>query len=163
MKAIDGASVVFRINPSEMSGADGSVITDLEAFADFMTGFELRTEDLLDPAILSIINGAVPPLVNMHMFYQHLMHMVVPLFYNVQHLKQLGGRFVLQIPDVADYTFSVFLGRVVVFNGSLSGEHPDPLVQSVQIRSDAFLAVLNDMLASLCERALENPELSADA
>lgn len=161
MKLIDVASVGFSLTREEILVSDKSVVTNPKAFLDFIAGLQLDSSALFDARIASVINSEGWTLGGGLVFCQQFFHFILPKFYSVKHLSALGGRFVLRITGVADYTICLFLGRVLVLNGALLEAASGRAIIHAEIRSDAFTALCNNLLADLCKATLTNLEPKA--
>lgn len=155
MKHIDSVPVSFYITPTEIIGAGEDTTCNPEAFVAFMEGLVFSDEDLLDERIASLVNGRGAMFGSDTIFFQTFMHFVLPKHYDVNYMSKNGGRFTLRITGVSDYTVSIFLGRLVVFNGAQPDQASGKKEFDTEVRADIFLATLNNIFANLCLRVFE--------
>jgi hypothetical protein len=154
MLMIDLRNSTARISMREIAAAGRRYASNPIALSSFMAGVRLTPEVLLDGTWRNPAGAA-----GNFAFFRNLMLGLLPRLYDVRHLEALGGRFALRVTGLGrhgDYTTMAVNRRVVTLTGLPLDETSNTAIVDASIRADAFLALWNDMLASLAETTLAN-------
>jgi hypothetical protein len=152
MLMIDMRNSTARISMREIAATGRRYASNPIALSSFMAGVRLTPEVLLDGTWRNSAGAA-----GSFAFFRNLMLGLLPRLYDVRHLEALGGRFALRVTGLGrhgDYTTMAVNRRVVTLTGLPLDETSGTAIIDVSIRADAFLALWNDMLASLAETTL---------
>jgi hypothetical protein len=153
MLMVDMRNSNARITLREVLASGRRYVSNPIAFATFMDGLKLTPELLLDPGWQrpAGASGRFP-------FFRAVMHDVLPRVYDVRRLEALGGRFALRLTGVGDYSVVALNRRVVTFSGPPLDEETGKPVIDAEMRADVFLALCNELIASLSETIIRRAD-----
>lgn len=149
MLLVDLRNTNARLSMPELLASGKRFASNPAALAAFFAGVRFTPDVLLDERWKASAAAS-----GKFAFFRAVMHNLLPPACDAAHLESLGGRFALQILGVANYTVMTLNRRVVTLGGLPVDGAGKPLVD-VAIRSEAFVALFNDIIADLSEKTLE--------
>lgn len=149
---VDMRNTTARVSLREIATSGRRYGSNPVAFSSFMAGVRLSPDLLLEDTWTKSASAA-----SRFALFRTLMHGVLPRFYDVRHLEGLGGRFALKLAGaghLGDFTVIAMNRRVLTLSGLPLDETTGGSVIDATIRADVFLALWNDILATLAEATL---------